>query len=148
VIILAKLYSDSEVETILRSYPRLKSQASIEEEKLFGLFPSMTASYEGMPHGSGISNQTANLGVKRASIPQTSRQVRAIELSYNALTSECKELVDLFYYQRLRKYEVQTRMSISDQQFRYRKNDAINVINEILSTTKEQEKNSILTDVC
>lgn len=144
---MPKLYTDSEIEIILRSYPRLKSQASIEEEKLFGLFPSMTASYDGMPHGSGISNQTANLGVKRASIPQTSRQVRAIELAYNALTDSCKELVELFYYQRLRKYEVQSRMSISDQQFRYRKNDALDVINEILSTTKEQEKNSILTNV-
>jgi DNA-directed RNA polymerase specialized sigma24 family protein len=143
---MAKLYTDNEIETILRSYPRLKSQASIEEEKLFGLFPSVTASYDGMPHSTGISNQTANLGVKRASIPQTSRQVRAIELAYNALTSECKELVDLYYYQRLKKYEVQTKMCISDQQFRCRKYDALEVINEILSTTKEQENNSILTN--
>jgi hypothetical protein len=144
---MTKLYTDNEVEIILRSYPRLKSQASIEEEQLFGLFPSMTASYEGMPHGSGISNQTANLGVKRASIPQTSRQVRAIELAYNALTSECKELVDLFYYQRLKKYEVQSKMSISDEQFRFRKRDSLNSINEILSTTKQQQNNSILTNV-
>jgi len=143
---MPKLYTDSEIETILRSYPRLKSQASIEEEKLFGLFPSMTASYEGMPHGSGISNQTANLGVKRASIPQTSRQVRAIELAYNALTSECKELVELFYYQRLRKYEVQSRMSISEDQFRYRKRESLNLINEILSPTKDQENANFLPD--
>lgn len=143
---MPKLYTDSEIETILRSYPRLKSQASIEEEQLFGLFPSMTASYEGMPHGSGISNQTANLGVKRASIPQTSRQVRAIELAYNALTDECKMLVELFYYQRLRKYEVQSRMSISEQQFRYRKYESLETVNQILSTTKEQENNNILPD--
>jgi len=143
---MPKLYTDSEIEVILRSYPRLKSQASIEEEQLFGLFPSMTASYEGMPHGSGISNQTANLGVKRASIPQTSRQVRAIELAYNALTSECKELVDLFYYQRLRKYEVQTRMTISEDQFRYRKREALSLINEILSPTKNRENTSFLPD--
>lgn len=142
---MAKLYTDSEIETILRSYPRLKSQASIEEEQLFGLFPSMTASYSGMPHGSGISNQTANLGVKRASIPQTSRQVRAIELAYNALTSEHKEFVSLYYYQRLKKYEVQSMMSISAEQFRYRKRDALNNINEILSTTKAQQDNNDLT---
>lgn len=139
-----KLYSDSEIESILRSYPRLKSQSAIEEEKLFGLFPSMTASYSGMPHGSGISNQTANLGVKRADIPNTSRQVRAIELSYSALTSECKQLVDLYYYQRLKKYEVQSRMSISEDQFRYRKKDALDTVNDILSTTKQQINTNIL----
>jgi DNA-directed RNA polymerase specialized sigma subunit len=136
---MTKLYTDSEIETILRSYPRLKSQSAIEEEQLFGLFPSMTASYEGMPHGSGISNQTANLGVKRASIPTTSRQVRAIELAYNALTDECKMLVELFYYQRLKKYEVQSRMLISEDQFKYRKKEAISTINTILSTTIPQE---------
>jgi len=142
-----KLYTDNEIESILRSYPRLLSQSKIEQEKLFGLFPSMVASYDGMPHSTGISNQTANLAVKRADIPQTSRQVRAIELAYNALTSECKTLVDLYYYQRLKKYEVQTEMSISDEQFRCRKKDALDTVNNILSTTKQHENNSILTDL-
>lgn len=139
-----KLYSDSEIEGILRSYPRLKSQSAIEQEKLFGLFPSCTASYDGMPHASGISNQTANLGTKRAEIPNTSRQVRAIELAYNALTSECKTLVDLYYYERLKKYEVQSKMSISEDQFRYRKKDALDTVNDILSTTKQQINTDIL----
>lgn len=132
---MPKLYTDSEIETILRSYPRLKSQASIEEEKLFGLFPSMTASYEGMPHGSGISNQTANLGVKRASIPQTSRQVRAIELAYNALDNDCKKLISKYYYERQRRYEVMCSMNIGRDQFgRYRRK-ALDELNEILSIT-------------
>jgi DNA-directed RNA polymerase specialized sigma subunit len=132
---MPKLYTDSEIETILRSYPRLKSQASIEEEKLFGLFPSMTASYEGMPHGSGISNQTANLGVKRASIPQTSRQVRAIELAYNALDNDCKKLISKYYYERQRRYEVMSTMNIGRDQFgRYRRK-ALDELNEILSIT-------------
>jgi hypothetical protein len=143
---MAKYFTDDQIESILRSYPRLKSQSVIEEEKLFGLFPSCTASYDGMPHASGVSNQTANLAVKRAGIPDTSRQVRAIELAYNALTGECKQLVGLYYYQRLRKYEVQSEMSISDEQFRYRKKDSLDTVNEILSTTtKEHKNNSILT---
>jgi hypothetical protein len=143
---MAKYFTDDQIESILRSYPRLKSQSVIEEEKLFGLFPSCTASYDGMPHASGVSNQTENLAVKRAGIPDTSRQVRAIELAYNALTGECKQLVALYYYQRLRKYEVQSEMSISDEQFRYRKKDSLDTVNEILSTTtKEHKNNSILT---
>lgn len=131
---MPKLYTDSEIEAILRSYPRLKSQASIEDEQLFGLFPSMTASYDSMPHGSGISNQTANLGIKRAGIPQTSKQVRAIELAYSALTSSCKELVNKFYYERKFRSEVMYEMNISRRQFWCWKRIALDEINEILSS--------------
>jgi DNA-directed RNA polymerase specialized sigma subunit len=136
-----KLYTDNEIEVILRSYPRLKSQSAIEEEQLFGLFPSMTASYEGMPHGSGISNQTANLGVKRASIPTTSRQVRAIELAYNALNEDCKDLIKKYYYERQRRTDVMCNMKISRDQFSRYRRKALDEFNIILSTTRQLPAN-------
>ena len=139
---MAKNFTDNQVENILRSYPILKSQAAIDAEKLYGLFPAMVASYDGMPHGSGVSNQTESLGLKRAELdPQIKyKKARAIELACDALTKDCKELVELYYFQKLKKYEVQYKLCISNNQFRERRRITIDTVDEVLTETKNHTK--------
>jgi DNA-directed RNA polymerase specialized sigma subunit len=117
---------------LLRDYNYLKAQSIIEGEKLCDIEPRYISSYEGMPHTKSISNPTANLAIKRISIPQVSRLVRIIEISFNALTKDCKQLIKLFYFEKMRKYEVCTEMNISEDQFRRYRRIAIDTIKKIL----------------
>ncbi|MBU2700424.1 DNA-directed RNA polymerase specialized sigma subunit [Sporomusaceae bacterium BoRhaA] len=118
---------------LLRDYNYLKAKSILEEERLCEIEPFCTSSYEGMPHTTDISNPTENLAIKRMSIPQASNLVRIIEISYNALTKDCKQLIKLFYFEKMRKFEVCSEMNISEDQFRRYRRTAIDTIKKILS---------------
>lgn len=149
-----KYFTDFEIEAILRKHPTLKAQSDIVKEQLFNLFPSCISRSDGMPHASGISNQTMNYGIKNAvnrdyleaKVCQTVGQVRAVEIAFNSLPNECQDLVKYYYYKKLKTYEVQSEMCISEKQFKSRRREALNIINEILSVTLEcTEKELILS---
>lgn len=148
-----KYFTDHEIETILRKYPVLKGQSDIVQEQLFNLFPNCISKGDGMPHASGISNQTMNYGIRnavngeylKAKVKQTVGQVRTIEIAFEALPSECQALVKYYYYQKKRRYEVQSDMNISDRQFERRRREALDIVSEIVSMTlKGAEKELIL----
>jgi ArpU family phage transcriptional regulator len=124
---MPKLYTDSEIETILRKYKTWEAQANILEK-----LPSMTAAYTGMPHGSGVSNQTQNLAVARAGVPKVARDlVEVIDKAYNALDDECKEMVKLYYFEGRYNNGVMEEMKIGTKQLRNLKSKAKDKIKEV-----------------
>jgi hypothetical protein len=151
-----RMFSDNEIETILKSYPRLKGQSEIVREQLFGLFPSCVGcGNDGQPKAvGGISRQTESYGIKnavnreylQAKAKQTVDQVRSIEIAYEALHSDGQSLVKYYYYNKERRYEVQSSMNISDRQFDRIRRETLNTVNAILSMSlKDDDKMSILS---
>jgi hypothetical protein len=146
---MPKLYTDSEIEAILRSYPRLKSQSIIEQERLYDVFPNCISVSDGSPRASGISRQTESYGIKNATqndytiakTTQICRQVRVIELAFESLKADWRDLVKVHYYQRLSKTETMFTLNISRDQFDRYKRSALNEINEILSKTCQKADN-------
>jgi DNA-directed RNA polymerase specialized sigma subunit len=141
---MTKYFTDNEIENILKSYKRLKLQSIIDQEKLYGMFPSCVAISDGMPHAQGkISRQTENFGIANAEskdyletkIKVTCGQVRVIELVYDSLTSDCRDLVKTHYFERKSKNETLCELNISRDQFGRLKRQSLNEINENLSKT-------------
>lgn len=124
---MGKEYTDQEIETILKKYKTWEAQANILEK-----LPSMTAAYTGMPHGSGVSNQTQNLAVERAGIPKATKDlVEVIDIAYNALDEQCKEVVTLFYFEGKVNNGVMEKMHIGTKQLRNLKEKARNKFKEV-----------------
>ena len=125
--------TDREIESILRDYPVIKAQATIKQENLYNLFPSITAVWDDMPHGQGTtSDTTQKYALKRIEEPLVVKQARAIEIAYSALTAECKELVKLRYYEKWRKCDTMSKMHISERTFDYYRREALTNIRKIL----------------
>jgi hypothetical protein len=152
ITIIDKCFTDNEIEEILKKYPVLKAQSDIVREQLFGLFPSCVSKSTGMPHASGISNQTMNYGIRNAvnrdylesKVTTTVGQVRAIEIAFEALSNDCQSLVKLYYYKKKKRYEVQAEICISDDQWKIRRREALDKINEILSITLKPTEKALL----
>lgn len=126
---MAKEYTDHEIETILKKYKTWEAQASILEK-----LPSMTAVYSGMPHGSGISNQTQNLAVEKVGVPKATKHlIEVIDIAYNALDEQCKELVTLFYFEGKYNNGVMEKMNISTKQLRILKEKSRTRFKEVFS---------------
>jgi hypothetical protein len=109
---LGTWYSDEKLEEVLKSYPMLKAQATVEAEELRYLFPSCTASYSGEPHGSGTSDSTGRYGVKRAEWSDNMKRARAIEVVYEALTGRERDFVKYMYFDRWGPYQVRLRLGV------------------------------------
>lgn len=151
---MCKQLMDSEIENILRSYPRLKVKASISREKLYNMFPNCISQADGMPKAvGGISRQTESYGIKNAEnndytyskALQTNQQVRVIELIYESFTVDCRDLVKYYYFEKLRRCEVQTKLNLSDGQFKVRRREVLDLVADILKTTAEQPENDLIT---
>jgi DNA-directed RNA polymerase specialized sigma24 family protein len=135
--------TDREIEDILRDYPVIKAQATIKQENLYNLFPSVTAVWSDMPHGHDTSDSTGNIAVKRMSEPLEVKQSRAIEIACNALTSDCRELVKLYYFEKWRRGTViYDKMHISENVFKQYRREALDKIGKILETTYKQPQNN------
>jgi predicted DNA-binding protein (UPF0251 family) len=123
---------DNRIENILRTYPKLAAQATIDKERLHDLFPGCTPNYSSEPHGSGTSDSTGNYAIKRTDDTYSMRQARAIEVSITALTQDGKDLVRLRYFERWRKYDVCSKMHISERQFDRVRREVLDDIAELL----------------
>lgn len=116
----------------MRTYPKLSAQATIDRERLHDLFPGCTPNYSSEPHGSGTSDSTGNYAVKRTDDTHSMRQVRAIEVALTALTEDEREFVQLRYFGRWRKYDVCSKMNVSERQYDRIRREAIDLMAELL----------------
>lgn len=139
---MARWYDDR-IENILRTYPKLAAQATIDKERLHNLFPGCTPNYSGEPHGSGTSDSTGNYAIKRIDDTHSMRQARAIEVALLSLDKECREFAQLRYIEKWKKYEVCSKMHVSERQFnRIRRVTLDDVAELLLSVTKTSPKRS------
>lgn len=137
--------TDRDIEDILRDYPVIRAQATIKQEHLYNVFPSVTATWSDMPHGQGTtSDSTGNIAVKRATEPLEVKQSRAIEIACEALTKDCRELVKLYYFEKWRRYETMYKLNISEQVFKQYRREALDKIRIILETTTKQPQNNLI----
>ncbi len=135
--------TDKDIEDILRDYPIIKAQATIKQENLFNLFPSVTAVWSDMPHGTEISNSTQNFALKRMEEPLEVKQARIIEISCNALTKDCRELVKFYYFEKWRRGDViYDKMHITEEKFKQLRRESLDKIGKILRTTSKQPQNN------
>ncbi|HMM20979.1 MAG TPA: hypothetical protein PKA10_09570 [Selenomonadales bacterium] len=125
-------YNDGSLEEILRNYPVLKAQASIDAQELRHLFPNCTAAYGGRPRGGQRSDSTGNFAAKREEWSRNIRRVRAIEIACEALTEQERELVRLMYFERWNRHHIQIRMGVQrSHMFNIRRN-ALDKLAEVL----------------
>jgi predicted DNA-binding protein (UPF0251 family) len=110
-------YKIQELEEVLQSYPVLKADALIEHERLYNLFPSCIANYSGLPGSPNTSDSTGNVAVARSTITLTMRKVRAIEVAYDCLNQDEKDLVRLHYFERWRAFDVRQKLHMSRSVF-------------------------------
>jgi predicted DNA-binding protein (UPF0251 family) len=110
-------YNLQELEEVLRSYPILRADALIEQERLYNLFPACIANYSGLPGSPNTSDGTGNIAVARSAVTQTMRKVRAVEVAYESLDQEEKDLIRLLYFEKWRVYQVRQKMHISRSAF-------------------------------
>jgi uncharacterized metal-binding protein len=101
----------------LFKYKIYQAQADLDKENLKELFAKCTASYDGMPHGTEVSNQTLNLVMSRNEPTSTMKKVRAIEIIYESLTKEWKEFCRLYYFEQEKPSAVMTHMNIEKFKF-------------------------------
>lgn len=127
--------TDKNAEDILRDYPVIKAQAIIQQENLLNLFPSVTAVWSDMPHGSGTSDSTMNFALKRIDTPLEVRQARLIEVAYEALTKDGKDLIRLRYYERWCKNDVLYKLHISEREFRTIRREALDTVIMVLTNS-------------
>jgi hypothetical protein len=128
--------TDKQIEDILRDYPVIKAQATIKQENLFNLFPSTTAVWSDMPHGTDTSDNTQKFALKRMEEPLEVKQARAIEIACEALTKDCRELVKYYYFEKWRRNDViYNKMHISEQVFKQWRRESLDKIGKILETT-------------
>ena len=87
------------LERELYTYPALLAAAENEKELeasgLGSLFPSMVASYSGMPSGGGISNPTEKYAIMRA---EKAIKINQIERGLMALTYREQDLIKFKYF--------------------------------------------------
>ena len=144
---VAKDFTDTEIENILKSYKRLKLKVTAEEEQLYGMYPSCVSQADGMPKPQGVtSNQTSSFGIKNASMREylassvacTAKQVRIIELIYDALDSDCRDLVKICYFERHGRSNTLTMLNITKDVFGDRRRRSFNEIDEMLASIKQK----------
>lgn len=132
--------TDKDAEEILRDYPIVKAQAIVQQEKLLNLFPQTTSVITDMPHGSGTSDSTMNFALKRIDDPLEVRQARLIEVAYEALTKDGKDLIRLRYYERWCKNDVMYKLHISEKEFRKIRREALDTVIMVLTNSFGHEK--------
>lgn len=142
-----KSFTDVEIENILKSYKRLKLKVTADQEDLYGLYPSCVGQSDGMPKPvGGISNQTANYGIKNAimreyltgSVASIAKQVRIIELIYEALDVDCRDLVKTCYFERNGRANTLEILCITPDVFGARRRRAFNEIEQMLNSIKQK----------
>jgi hypothetical protein len=139
---MVKQFSDSEIEGILKNYKRLKLKVTAEEEQLYGLYPSCVGcGNDGQPHAMGsISRQTENFGIKNAvmkeylvsSVASVAKQVRIIELIYDALDADCRDLIMTCYMERNGRAKTLEILHITNDVFGRRRRQAFSEIENML----------------
>ena len=145
---MTKQFTDNEIENILKSYKRLKLKVTAEEEQLYGLYPSCVGcGNDGQPKAmGGISRQTENFGIKNAtmkeyltsSVKSVAKQVRIIELVYDALDSDCRDIVKICYMERNGKPNTLEILNITKDMFGDRRRRAFNEIGEMLESINQK----------
>lgn len=126
------MYNERALEEILKHYPILRAQAALEAEQLKHMFPSCTANWDGQPHGSGVSDSTANYAVRREDWSPNMKKARALEIAIEALTQEEKELTRYWYFEQWRPYQIRLRMGVSKRTLFYVRRNALNKIAQII----------------
>jgi DNA-directed RNA polymerase specialized sigma subunit len=126
------MYNERALEEILKHYPILRAQAALEAEQLKHMFPSCTANWDGQPHGSGISDSTANYAVRREDWSPNMKKARALEIAIEALTAQEKDLIKYMYFEQWRLYQIRLRMAVSRRNLFYIRKNALNKIAEII----------------
>ena len=129
---MGRWYSDGSLEEILKNYPILKAQATIDSQELRHLFPKCTAAYGGQPRSGQLNDSTGNFAAQREEWSQNIRRVRAIEIACEALTEQERELVRLMYFERWGRHHIQIRMGVQrSHMFNIRRN-ALDKLAEVL----------------
>jgi predicted DNA-binding protein (UPF0251 family) len=126
------MYNERALEEILKHYPILRAQANLEAEQLKHMFPSCTANWDGQPHGSGISDSTANYAVRREDWSPNMKKARALEIAIEALTAQEKELVKYKYFEQWRDCQTRLRMGLRRTQLWKVRKRALNKIAVII----------------
>ena len=136
---MSRGFTDAEIESILRSYKKLKLKVTADEEQLYGLYPSCVSQSDGQPKAmGGISRQTENFGIKNAamreylagSVASIAKQVRIIELVFDALNADQRDFTKLYYLEQHTRQQVIDKLCIEPRTFdRIRRT----VINDVVS---------------
>lgn len=142
-----KQFTDQQIENILKSYKRLKLKVTAEEEQLYALYPSCVGcGNDGQPKAvGGISRQTEDYGIKNAimkeylesSVKSVAKQIRMIELIYDALDRDCREIIKICYFDRNGRANTLEMLSITRDVFGNRRRRAFNEIGEMLESTNQ-----------
>lgn len=129
-------YSNDEinntVEMILRKYYTYRAQAQLDAENLKELFAKCTASYNGMPHGTDVNDQTGNLVERRNEPTISMKRARAIEIIHESLKAEHKEFCKLYFFQQKNRSEVMVYMHIEKNKFYSLKESVIHEFRNLL----------------
>jgi DNA-directed RNA polymerase specialized sigma subunit len=126
------MYNERALEEILKHYPILRAQAALEAEQLKHMFPSCTANWDGQPHGSGVSDSTANYAVRREDWSPNMKKARALEIAIEALTAQEKDFVKYLYFEQWRMYQVGLRLGARRTQIWKIRKSALDKIAKII----------------
>ena len=136
-------FSDNEIENILKSYKRLKVKVTCDQEKLMDQFPScISIMGDGTSRPIGLtSDSTARYALKNAttreyllsSVANVSKQVRTIELMYESLDSDCRELIKFCFMDRNGRQNTMEHLCITREMFGLRRRRAFDEINDMLT---------------
>lgn len=142
------------VEMILYKYYTYRAQAQLDKEELTELFAKCTASYDSQPHGTEMTDQTANLVERRNEPTINMKKARAIEIIYNSLKEELQEFCRLYFFEQNTRIKVMSAMIIEKDKFYDLKHEVVNQYRNLLPwrTFGEQKedmqvKNRQITDI-
>lgn len=113
------------VEMILGKYYTYRAMAQLDQEELKELFAKCTASYDGMPHGSGMSDQTSSLVERRNEPTLNMKRARAIEIIFDSLRKDLKEFCKLYFFEQNSRAEVIVYLHIEKSKFYAMKNEVV-----------------------
>lgn len=105
------------VEPILFKYKIYQAQAELDKENLKELFAKCTASYDGMPHGTEVSNQTLNLVMSRDEPTMTMKKVKAIDIVFQSMPDDWKQFCELYYFEQNTRDAVMIKLQVERTRF-------------------------------
>ncbi|MBU2701168.1 hypothetical protein Ga0466249_002282 [Sporomusaceae bacterium BoRhaA] len=120
------------VETIIKKYYTYRAMAQLDKEDLKDLFAKGTASYDGMPHGTDVTDQTLNLVERRNEPTLNMKRARAIEIIYDSLKADLKEFCKLYFFEQNTMTEVKVYMHIEKDKFYGLKNAVVKKYRDLL----------------
>ncbi len=155
---------NSEVEAILKFYRDIDLEIKVTSEWLERLEEKYdirkTAGYDGMPHGSGTSDQTALLAIKLSEVDNLERvelvKTRITELKrlrteilkeISTLNPVHKAIIDGFYIKRLKWERIAEQISYSVRQSKNIRCIALEVLGAKMARNRNISQSKIIAEI-